>query len=72
MRKARLGTVLLALWGILLTVFVYAYLAWLQPSRLGGTVSYALESTLGVRCDIGRVSLSPSIKNKNIWHYATK
>ncbi|MBR5882685.1 MAG: hypothetical protein IKY97_04295 [Mailhella sp.] len=58
MRKARLGTVLLALWGILLTVFVYAYLAWLQPSRLGGTVSYALESTLGVRCDIGRVSLS--------------
>lgn len=58
MRKARLGTVLLALWGTLLTVFVYAYLAWLQPSRLGGTVSYVLESTLGVRCDIGRVSLS--------------
>ena len=44
MRKARLGTVLLALWGILLTVFVYAYVAWLQPSRLGGTVSYVLES----------------------------
>ena len=58
MRKARLGTVLLALWGILLTVFVYAYIAWLQPSRLGCTVSYVLESTLGVRSDIGRVSLS--------------
>lgn len=58
MRKARLGTVLLALWGILLTVFVYAYVAWLQPSRLGGTVSYVLESTLGVQCDMGRVSLS--------------
>lgn len=58
MRKVRLGTLLLALWGILLSAFVYTYLAWLQPSRLGATVSYALESTLGVHCDIGRVSLS--------------
>ena len=58
MRKVRLGTLLLALWGILLSAFVYTYLAWLQPSRLGATVSYVLESTLGVYCDIGRVSLS--------------
>ncbi len=58
MLKARLGTVLLALWGIMLTAFVYAYVAWLQPSRLGSTVSCVLESTLGVQCDIGRVSLS--------------
>lgn len=58
MRKIRLGTYLLALWGILLTAFVCAYLAWLQPSRLGATVSGILETTLGVHCDIGRVSLS--------------
>ncbi|WP_458399977.1 hypothetical protein [Mailhella sp.] len=58
MRKSRLGTVLLSLWAILLTAFVYAYIAWLQPSRLGGTVSYILESTLGVQCSMGRVSLS--------------
>ena len=58
MRKLRLGTILLTLWGILLSAFVFAYLAWLQPSRLGTTVSHVLESTLGVQCNIGRVSLS--------------
>ncbi|MBQ9104651.1 MAG: hypothetical protein IJY48_00730, partial [Mailhella sp.] len=57
MRKPRLGTVLLTLWGVALTAFVYAYLAWLQPSRLSGTVSYMLENTLGVHCDMGRISL---------------
>jgi len=58
MSKPRLGTVLLTLWGILLTVAVYTYLAWLQPSRLGSTVSRVLESSLEVQCDIGAVSLS--------------
>ncbi len=57
MRKPRLGTVLLTLWGLLLTAFVCAYLAWLQPSRLSGTVSYVLESSLGMHCDMGRISL---------------
>lgn len=58
MRKARPGTIMLALWGIMLTAFVYCYVAWLQPSRLGTTVSYVIESTLGVQCNMGRVSLS--------------
>jgi len=58
MRKVRLGTILLTVWGILLSAFVFTYLTWLQPSRLGTTVSSVLESTLGVHCDIGRVSLS--------------
>ena len=58
MRKPRLGTILLTLWGILLTVAVYTYLAWLQPSRLGSTISRVLESSLEVQCDIGAVSLS--------------
>ncbi|WP_077072696.1 AsmA family protein [Mailhella massiliensis] len=58
MRKPRLGTVLLLLWGIFLTSMVYGYLAWLQPSRLSSTVSQLLESKLGVQCSIGEVSLS--------------
>ena len=58
MRKPRLGTILLTLWGLTLSAFVYAYLAWLQPSRLGDTVSYILDSSFGVHCDIGRVTLS--------------
>lgn len=58
MRKPRLGTVLLTLWGIFLTAAVYSYLAWLQPSRLASTVSQVLESKLDVQCLIGEVSLS--------------
>lgn len=58
MRKPRLGTVLLLLWGIFLSLSVYAYLAWLQPSRLAATVSSVLESRLDVQCRIGEVSLS--------------
>ena len=58
MRRPRLGTVLLTLWAALLTVFVCAYVAWLQPTRLAGTVSSILESTLKVRCDMGTLSLS--------------
>ncbi|HJD96602.1 hypothetical protein, partial [Mailhella massiliensis] len=58
MRKPRLGTVLLVLWGIFLTSMVYGYLAWLQPSRLASTVSRILESKLNVQCEIGEVSLS--------------
>ncbi len=58
MRKPRLGTVLLLLWGLFLTLAVYGYLAWLQPSRLASTVSQLLESKLSVQCRIGEVSLS--------------
>ncbi len=58
MRKPRLGTILLLLWGIFLTLAVYGYLAWLQPSRLASTVSQLLESKLSVQCRIGEVSLS--------------
>ena len=58
MRKPRLGTILLLLWGMFLTVAVYGYLAWLQPSRLASTVSQLLESKLSVQCRIGEVSLS--------------
>ncbi len=58
MRKPRLGTILLLLWGMFLTAAVYGYLAWLQPSRLAFTVSQLLESKLSVQCRIGEVSLS--------------
>lgn len=58
MRRPRLGTVLLTLWGILLTAAVYTYIAWLQPSRLGSTVSSLLESSMSVQCDMSKVSLS--------------
>ena len=58
MRKPRLGTILLLLWGVFLTLAVYGYLAWLQPSRLASTVSRLLESRLSVQCSIGEVSLS--------------
>ncbi len=58
MRKPRLGTVLLILWGIFLSSMVYGYLAWLQPSRLASTVSQILESKLNVQCNIGEISLS--------------
>lgn len=58
MRKPRLGTLLLALWGLFLTAAVFTYLVWLQPSRLGTTVSRQLESSLNVQCDFGSISLS--------------
>lgn len=58
MRRPRLGTILLTLWAATLTVFVYAYVTWLQPTRLAGTVSSILESTLKVHCDMGTLSLS--------------
>ncbi|WP_298068003.1 AsmA-like C-terminal region-containing protein [uncultured Mailhella sp.] len=58
MRKPRPGTILLALWGIFLTISAYAYLTWLQPARLGGTVSRGLCSALDVQCSIGEISLS--------------
>lgn len=58
MRKPRLGTILLVLWGIFLTASAYVYLTWLQPARLGETVSRELRSSLDVQCAIGEVSLS--------------
>ena len=58
MRKPRLGTVLLIMWGLLLTAGVGVYLAYLQPARLGRTVSDTLESALGVRCVIRQVDFS--------------
>ncbi len=58
MRKPRLGTVLLLLWGLFLTAAVYGYLEWLQPSRLASTVSRVLESKLNVQSRIGEVSFS--------------
>lgn len=58
MRKPRLGTILLLLWGLFLTLAVYGYLTWLQPSRLASTVSQILESRLSVQCRIGEVSFS--------------
>ncbi|WP_446423847.1 hypothetical protein [Mailhella sp.] len=58
MRRPRLGTVLLTLWAAMLTVFVCAYVVWLQPARLAGTISTILESTFKVRCDMGTLSLS--------------
>lgn len=58
MRKPRPGTILLLLWGVFLSLAVYGYLAWLQPSRLASTVSQLLESKLDVQCRIGEVSLS--------------
>lgn len=58
MRKARLGTILLMLWGLILTASVYTYLQWLQPSRLATTVSSLLEDTFDVKCRFGHVSLS--------------
>ena len=58
MRKPRPGTILLLLWGVFLSLAVYGYLAWLQPSRLASTVSQMLESRLDVQCRIGEVSLS--------------
>lgn len=58
MRIPRLGTVLLTLWGLLLTAGVGLYLTYLQPARLGRTVSDTLESALGLRCSIRQVDFS--------------
>lgn len=70
MRKPRPGTILLLLWGVFLSLAVYGYLAWLQPSRLAATVSHLLESKLDVQCRIGEVSLSflpvPTIHASNL------
>lgn len=58
MRKPRLDTVLLIFWGLLLSAGVTVYLGYLQPARLGRTVSDTLESILGVRCSIRQVDFS--------------
>lgn len=58
MRKPRLGTLLLVIWGLLLTGAVIVYLTYLQPARLGRTVSSALESSLGLKCTIREVNFS--------------
>lgn len=55
MRKPRPGTVFLILWGIFLSGAVAVYLAYLQPSRLGRTISDSLYSSLGIRCGIRQV-----------------
>ncbi len=70
MRKPRLGTILLVLWGIFLTGSAYMYLTWLQPARLGETVSRELRSSLDVQCSIGEISLSffpsPTLNLRNL------
>lgn len=58
MRIPRLGTILLILWGLLLAAAVGVYLTYLQPARLGRTVSNTLESTLGLRCTIRQVDFT--------------
>lgn len=58
MRKPRPGTIFLFLWGLFLTGAVMAYLLYLQPSRLGKTVSDSLQSAFNVQCNIRQVNLA--------------
>lgn len=58
MRKPRPGTLFLIFWGLFLTGAAMVYLLYLQPSRLGKTVSDSLQSTFQVQCGIRQVDLA--------------
>jgi len=58
MHKPRPGILFLVLWGLFLTGSVMVYLTWLQPSRLGKTISDTLSTSLGVRCDMRQVDMT--------------
>ncbi len=57
MLRMRMGTALVVLWGLSLLLASAAYLAWLQPSRIAGTLETLLETNLSVPCDAESFSI---------------
>ncbi len=47
----------MALWALSLLLACAAYLAWLQPSRIAGTLETLLETNIAVPCDAGSFSV---------------
>ena len=68
--RIRLGTALVALWALSLLLACAAYLAWLQPSRIAGTLETLLETNVAVPCDVGSFSIDlfprPTLHAENL------